>query len=65
MNATDYLKRECITVGKYARHADPSIVERLRADGYSTTNQNIGIHVLESDPEMFDHILDFLSEEEN
>lgn len=50
-------KKDCIRVGKYTRATDPSIVERLREDGYNTSNENIGLYVLESDPDMFDNLL--------
>ena len=50
-------KKDCIRVGKYTRATDPSVVERLRADGYNTSNENIGLYVLESDPDMFDNLL--------
>lgn len=50
-------KSECIAVGKYARMADPEMVDRLKEDGYNTSNENIGLYILDCDPDMFDMII--------
>lgn len=48
-------------VGRYAKQTDPGMIQRLREDGYPTTLEAIGQVIEESDPEMFDHILDNLN----
>lgn len=44
-------------VGRYTKQTDPDFVNRLKEDGYKTTNKAVGQAVAESDPEMFDHLI--------
>ena len=47
-------------VGRYAKESDPGMIQRLREDGYPTTLKAIGEVIYQSDPDMFDQILDNL-----
>jgi hypothetical protein len=50
-------KAEYKAVGRYAKQTDPGMIEMLEEDGYPTTLEAIGQVIEQSDPEMFDHIL--------
>lgn len=47
-------------VGRYAKQTDPGMIERMQEDGYPITLTSIGQVMEQSDPEMFDHILNVI-----